>query len=563
MVRDILQALQAPLRGIARPIQGLHQAAYLLAGLTLASQVLALLRDRLFASVFGAGAQLDVYYAAFKVPDLVFALVASLVSAYVLIPRIAGVKEQEARALISQCASFLLFAGGALCAVLAFFAPQFLFALFPTFEHSPYASDFVLLARILLIQPILLGLSSILTSVTQVKRRFALFALSPVLYNLGIIAGAYFLYPIYGLPGIGFGVVAGALVHALIHIPVVASAGLFPRLVIPSPKVLGGIIANSIPRSLALGMGSVIALALASIASRIGEGAIAVFALAGNLASVPLSLVGASYATAAFPVLSEQAKENKSAEFKETVSTAIRHIIFWSAAITVLAIVLRAHLVRIILGAGSFDWDATRLTAAVLAILLVGLTAQGITLLCARAFYASKRSWNPFFIQLGDIGVSVAAALGLLALAEANPMVQYFMEALFRVTDVPNTGILFVAAGATIGQILVCIVALSTLRVVAPGVAKGLTKPFFDGFGAAIVGGAAAYGVLVLMGNLAPLTTFGAVLAQGLLAGIVGFSVTSAVLVLLENKEFRDLYESLRRLASAKAILPQGAGSDS
>lgn len=563
MVRDILQALKTPLRGITRPIRGLHQAAYLLAGLTLASQVLALLRDRLFASAFGAGQQLDIYYAAFKIPDLVFALVASLVSAYILIPRIAGIPGKEARALLSQCTSFLLVCGGALCALLAVFAPALLFALFPGFEKGTHAGEFVLLARTLLVQPILLGLSSILTSVTQVKRRFILFALSPVLYNLGIIGGALFLYPHFGLPGIGLGVVIGAVAHLIIHVPVVIEAGLFPKLVIPSPRVLGSIVAHSIPRSLALGMGSIIALALSSIAGRIGSGAIAVFALAGNLASVPLSLVGASYATAAFPVLSEQAQQNRTEEFGNTVSTAARHIIFWSAAITVLAIVLRAHIVRIILGAGAFDWDATRLTAAVLAILLVGLTAQGVTLLAARAFYASKRSWNPFFIQLGDIGVSVASALGLLYLAQTYPMLRYFMEALFRVSDVPNTGILFIAAGATIGQILVCVVALMTLRVVAPGVANGLAKPFFDGFGAAIVGGAAAYSVLFLMGNLAPLTTFGAVLAQGALAGIVGFSVTSCVLILLDNKEFRDLYESLRRFTSVRAVLPQGAGSDS
>src|SRR3989344_4512117 len=111
-------------------ITGLHQAAYLIASLALASQVLALIRDRLFAHEFGAGELLDIYYAAFRVPDLVFALIASLVSAYVLIPRIAAVSEEEARRMLSSAASFLFIRGGALSLVLAFFAPQILFFLF-------------------------------------------------------------------------------------------------------------------------------------------------------------------------------------------------------------------------------------------------------------------------------------------------------------------------------------------------------------------------------------------------------------------------------------------------
>src|SRR3990167_5932153 len=187
------------LERIASPIRGLHQAAYLLAGLTLASQILALLRDRIFAHTFGVGEVLDLYYAAFRVPDLVFALVASLVSAYVIIPRITGMDREKTRRLLSESASFLFGIGGLICIVLAVFMPQFLAFLYPNFIVSPYQTEFVLLARMLLIQPILLGLSGVLGSVTQVYRRFVLFAISPVLYNLGIILGTVFFYPRFGL----------------------------------------------------------------------------------------------------------------------------------------------------------------------------------------------------------------------------------------------------------------------------------------------------------------------------------------------------------------------------
>ena len=208
MVRKLLNR-------IAAPVRGLHQAAYLLAALTFASQALALLRDRTFAHTFGAGPVLDLYYAAFRVPDLVFALVSSLVSAYVIIPRITGMDRETTRKLLSESASFLLGVGGAICLALALFMPQLLALLYPDLAISARQAEFVLLARILLLQPILLGLSGVLASVTQVHRRFFIFALSPVLYNLGIIFGILFLYPRFGLPGIGAGVVMGALASAM------------------------------------------------------------------------------------------------------------------------------------------------------------------------------------------------------------------------------------------------------------------------------------------------------------------------------------------------------------
>ncbi|MGH7175389.1 MAG: lipid II flippase MurJ, partial [Minisyncoccia bacterium] len=242
------------LERIAAPVRGLHQAAYVLALLTLASQLLALLRDRTFAHVFGASQTLDLYYAAFKVPDLVFALVSSLVSAYILIPRITGASREEAGVFLSESLTFLVVGGGVICLILAIFAPQLLFAIYPQFEHSAYAGQFVLLARILLIQPILLGASGVLGSVTQVERQFFLFALAPVLYNLGIIFGAVVLFPRYGLPGIGYGVVIGALLYIATNIPSLKSAGIRIRLKWPRLRDIVPVVRDSIPRSLALGM---------------------------------------------------------------------------------------------------------------------------------------------------------------------------------------------------------------------------------------------------------------------------------------------------------------------
>ncbi len=558
MVRKLIGTLTATGRKMTGQIRGLHQAAYLLAALTFASQILALMRDRLFAHTFGASQELDLYYAAFKVPDLVFALVASLVSAYVLIPRIAGASKEETRALLGNTASFLVIGGGLISLVLALLAPWLLFLLFPSFAGSVHAAEFVTLARILLVQPILLGLSGIVTSVTQVERRFALFAISPVLYNIGIIGGTVFLYPIYGLSGIGWGVILGAVLHLSIHIPVLIQARVFPSLTLPKPSIVWSIARDSMPRSLALAAGSLGMLALTALAAKTGEGSIAVFTLAGNLEAVPLSLIGASYATAAFPVLAEHMNSKRYEEFRATLTTAARHIIFWSAIVSVLALVLRAHIVRIVLGSGAFDWDATRLTAAILALLVLGLVAQGLVLLCSRAFYAAGRSWNPLLIQVGGAVVSVGAAVGTIALVHAFPTARFFMETLLRVEGVGGTDILAIAFGATIGQMIMAVIALYTLREVAPGVAGSLARSLGEGLAAAILGGAAAYGVLSYTGTLAPLTTLPLVFAESALAGMVGLTVAAAVLALLANQEFRDLVESLRRMHVKRTLKPYG-----
>jgi putative peptidoglycan lipid II flippase len=564
MVQQLFERLVAPVRGLVmRPIRSLHQAAYLLAALTLASQALALLRDRTFAHTFGAGQVLDLYYAAFRVPDLVFALVSSLVSAYVLIPRITGMDRESTRRLLSESATFLFGVGGLICLALAYFMPQFLALLYPDLVHSPEQASFILLARILLLQPILLGLSGVLASVTQVQRRFVLFALSPVLYNLGIIFGTVALYPLWGLPGIGIGVLIGAIAYLAVNIPVIVEVGVMPRFRMPSMAVMASVVRDSIPRSLALGMGSVTALILTAFASRIGTGAISVFTFASNLEAVPLALIGSSYAVAAFPALSEASSIERRNEFTQILSASARHVILWSVVSLGLIAVLRAHLVRVILGTGAFDWNATRLTAALLAILAVGLVAQGLVLLFSRALYAVKQSWRPLLYQVTGGVLTVALAIVFLIL----PVSQFLapMAAFLKVGDIAGTTILLVALAATLGQIFLAFISLISLRSVSPELGRTLTRPLIDGSIAAVAGGIAAYGVLAIEGGIAPLTTLVSVFTQGLAAGIVGLIASALALYVMENEEFRIVVNALSRLihrSDDPTVLPPSADDD-
>ena len=554
MVRETYERIVAPIRGfqkaayvrIIAPIRGLHQAAYLLAGLTLASQGLALVRDRIFAHTFGAGQVLDLYYAAFRVPDLVFALVASLVSAYVLIPRITGMDRESTRRLLSESSSFLFGAGGLICVVLAFYMPSFLAFLYPNFATAPQHHEFVLLARILLLQPILLGLSGILGSVTQVHRRFVLFAISPVLYNLGIILGTIVLYPLWGLPGIGLGVVIGAIAYLVVNIPIVMEAGVMPRFRVPTYALMVSVIRDSVPRSLALGMGSVTALLLTALASRVGTGAVSVFTFASNLEAVPLALIGSSYAVAAFPALSGASAPEKRSEFTYILSASARHVILWSLVALGLIAVLRAHIVRVVLGTGAFDWNATRLTAALLVILAVGRGAQGLIPRLSRALHAARQSWRPCLSQCAGGALTVLPAVFFLALPpEGFPT---SLAAYLKVGDVQGTSILLIALAATLGQIFLALLSLFALRNVSLELARTLLRPIVDGSLAAFAGGVAAYVTLVYEGGIAPLTTLMAVFTQGLVAGIVGLIASALALYIVENEEFLIVAGALRKL---------------
>ena len=538
------------MRALVRPVRGLHQAAYLLAALTLASQALALLRDRTFANTFGAGHTLDLYYAAFRVPDLVFALVSSLVSAYILIPRITGASREEVSELLSEAASFLVIGGGALCLVLAAFMPQLLSLLYPDFASAPDSAAFVLLARLLLVQPILLGLSGVLGSVTQVERQFFLFSLAPVLYNLGIILGTVLLYPSLGLPGIGYGVILGSVAYVLTNLPSLAHAGVRVRLLLPRMRTITSLVKDSVPRSLALGMDSFTLLFLTALAARLSAGSISVFTFAGNLENVPLALIGGSYAVAAFPSLSKYANGDR-AEFTKVLSGSARHIILWSLVSLGLIVVLRAYLVRVVLGTGAFDWSATRLTAALLAILAVGLVAQGLVLLFSRALYAVKQSWRPFFYQLGGAVFTALIALGFVWL-DAHGRFTPWLAGLFRVADVHGTLVLSLALSATLGELFLASWSLIALHREAPGLAQSLARPVRDGIIAALLAGAAAYAVLDVLGALEDLTRALIVFYHGLLAGIVGLVVAALALRVLRNPEFADITAAFGKLVHAR-----------
>lgn len=546
---------------VYKEVRGLHQAAYVLGIFTFGSQLLALVRDRMLAHQFGAGIELDLYYAAFRIPDLLYVLFASTLSVYVLIPFVASRLGSEdggkARDLLSQVFSVFLLCYSLLALVMFISAPVFLPLLFPGLESQ--MTELVELTRILLLQPLLLGVSSLFGVVTQLGHRFVLYAISPLIYNIGIIGGIIVLYPHFGLPGLAWGVVLGALGHMLVQVPLVRSSNLAFGLVFKaSPLDLLEVLKVSVPRAVTLALHQVVLLVLLGIASLMAVGSVAVFQFAYNLQSVPLAVIGASYSIAAFPFLADLYAQKKMDAFRLHIITAFRHIIFWSVPAIALLIVLRAQVVRVVLGSGAFDWGDTRLTAATLALLSISLFAQAINLLIVRAFYAGGNTRTPFFVTLFGSCFAIVVTLGLYWSYTMHAGLVQLLEVLMRIESVPGSEIVVIALGFSIAMCLQTAVllfcAVRTFNIPMQWFAPNVCRAII----ASVIGAMAAYATLNLFVDGINDEAFLGIFIQGLLGGSAGICGTVLAYYLLRSPEQAEVYKAFHsRIFKTEVVAPQ------
>src|SRR3989344_3837162 len=183
MVRKILTFFYKGF--LNREINSLNQAAFLLGLFSVLSQLIGFLRDRLLAHIFGVGAELDVYYAAFRIPDFLFVTVASVVSLSVLIPFIIEKETQSLAALrdfVNNIFSFFSLLIILVSGLAFFLIPTVSGILFKGFS-DPTLAEVIFISRILLLSPIILGFSNLFGSLTQAYNRFTIYALAPLLYN--------------------------------------------------------------------------------------------------------------------------------------------------------------------------------------------------------------------------------------------------------------------------------------------------------------------------------------------------------------------------------------------
>ena len=542
-----------------REISGLHEAAYLLGGCALASQLLALFRDRIFALTFGASRSLDIYYASFRIPDLIFVSIASLVSISVLIPFfIEKFKEGDANGKRFVDASFSIFfvAIVAVSAVAFVAIPYLIPYIFPGFVSELVKENLITLTRIMLLSPIFLGISNFLASITQMYNRFLIYALSPLLYNIGIIIGVIFFYPSFGLVGLAWGVVLGAFLHFLIQVPFIIEKRLFPILRFPLDfKSVRNLSLLSLPRTLALSANQIATFFLVGYASLMSAGSIAVFSFAWNLQSVPLSIVGASYASAAFPALSRFISQGSKDKFLDQMITSARHILFWSIPMMALFVVLRAQIVRTILGAGNFSWADTRLTAACLAIFIMSAVPQSLLLLFIRGYYALGKTWKPLIINIVSSVSLVFLGYLFIQLFHANTVFSYFIETLFKVEDIPGSIVLVLPLAYSLGTFLNALVHWVAFQTEFKTFSRPVLKTFLASFSAAVIMGYVAHHFLDVFDNVFDINTLVGIFLQGFCSGVLGIIAGVLVLVVLNNEEIVEIWKAFhQKIWKAKIV---------
>ena len=534
---------------MGREIRGLHEAAYVLAIFALLSSVLALFRDKLLAYTFGAGHQLDIYYAAFRVPDFIFALIGSLVSASILLPFFIDSfsrSHEEGKSFSDAIFTIFFMVIVVISVLILILAPWIVPLVLPGFAHDPALPQLILAMRIMLLSPIFLALSNLFSSLTQMRHRFLVYALSPVMYNLGIIVGVFFLYRWIGLSGLAVGVALGAFLHMGIQLPFLRHEKLLPKFTRNLQwSKMKPILLTAFPRTLTLSANELAEFIFISMASLLTAGSISVFNLAFNLQSVPLALIGVSYSSAVFPTLSKLYYEKNAAAFLQKMITAARHIIFWSMPITILFIVLRAQIVRVVLGAGKFDWADTRLTAAMLALFIISTVGQSLIVLFVRAFYAEGKTAKPLLINIISACVIIALGFLLIHAFDHVPVFKFFIEDLLRVSGQKGTNALMLPLAYSIGVILNTVLHWVTFEKSYKGFSKPVLETFFHSFSSSVIAGAIAFMSLRIFAMIFPLEKVWGIFMQGFCSGILGLVVGVCVLILLKNAELAEVWRTL------------------
>jgi putative peptidoglycan lipid II flippase len=399
------------------------------------SNVLGVIRDHYLTQKIPTDF-LSVYYAAFRIPDLIFniLILGAIASAFIPIfsSLLASQKQKEAwevaNSVINIAIVSLIVAAGILAILMPFLVPLFV----PGFDEAKKNLT-VSLARIMLASPLFFGLSYIFGAILNSFKRFMVYSLAPLVYNVAIILGTIFLADRIGIVGVALAVVAGAFLHMAIQVPIAVSLGWrwqsifdFKNSYVRKIGIL------MFPRAIGLGANQIMLLVFTSLASALGGAAVAVYNLADNIQTMPMVVFGTSFAMAIFPTLSESYARNDLESFADYFTKTLRSVLFFMIPIVFGVILLRAQIVRLILGSGFFGWQQTIDTANTLGYFALALVFTSTVPLLARSFYALHNTKIPMMVTIVSVALSIMASfflapkMGITGLALAYSIGSFF-----------------------------------------------------------------------------------------------------------------------------------------
>ena len=522
-----------------RPTESITAAAFIIAVSGFASRFLGLLRDRILASQFGAGDTLDAYYAAFRIPDLLYNLLILGALSAAFIPVFTGLisknKEEEGWELTSgilnlNVAVLIFFA-----AIFAIFAPSLMHLITPGFSGAKMDLT-ITLTRIMFLSPIFLGISAVFGGVLVSMKKFVIYSIAPIMYNIGIIIGALFFVRFMGPSGLALGVILGAFMHMLIQYPAVKFSGFKFNLSFAKAlknKHVREVIRLMIPRTIGIAINQINFLIITVFASLLASGSLAIFNFANNIQSFPLALFGVSFAMAVFPTLSACAAKDDKKEFAANFSRTFRKILFFVIPLTFFMIMLRAQLVRVILGSGQFNWEDTVLTFETLGVLMLCLFSQSLEQLLTRAFFAIHDTKIPFYAAIGTEILNILLVVLLIGrFSVIGLAIAYSAASIFDMI------VLFVILSKRMGGLDGRNIFNSTMKVLLASAISGLVIQVSKNF----------------IGRMANIDTFLGIFTQMIISGGLGIVVFLAMSYILKIEEFFHFKNSIFKRFSRDSV---------
>ena len=431
------------------------------------SRFFGLIRDRLLASTFGPSVELDIYFAAFRIPDLIFSVVLAggvLVSLLPLFSDYYKKDKDEAWKLINSVINIFVIALLVFSVLLFIFTPELVALLLPGLAFE-YIGQTVILVRLLFTGVFFLGLSSIFSTVINYFDRFVVYSLAPILYNICIILGIIFLAPTLGNLGPAIGVVVGAFFHFLIQFLPTLKYGFKYRPIIDlNFKGVKDFFKLLFPRIISAAASQVNLLVVIAIASTIAVGSISFFTLADNLRNLPLGFIGVAFATAVFPHLSKAITDKRMEDFSLQLRKVFQAIIYLALPITILTFIMRDLIVNIILGTGQFTGYAVEITGACLGIFALSLIFQCLEPTILRAYFSIKDTKTPAIISLAFLVVNFILSLSFVELLKQNQTLNSFVLNLFNLESSEQVLLLGLVFAYNVSLILDFVLLFSFLK---------------------------------------------------------------------------------------------------
>ncbi len=396
-------------------------------------KVLAFLRALIIARTFGLSFELDAFNVANNLPDLLFALISGGALAMAFIPLLTEKRTLQGEAatwdLFSRVANLAFTLTAILAIGIAWFAPQIVrseIGIAPGF--GPQQQHLIVsLMRLNLIATLIFSMSGLVMAALQAHQHFLTPAMAPSLYNIGQIFGALFLAPRFGIHGLVYGVILGAILHLGVQIPALIRYRFrWTASLRPDPAVIESLRIFA-PRLLTMFLIQLMFIARDNLASRLNQvGAISALTYGWMIMQVPETLLGTALATALLPTLSEYASRREWEAFQRVLSQALKVLIALTLPLAAVLSIVLPPLLEFAFGFGSAGTSLLSWTTRAYLITLCGYALQEVL---ARAFYARKEPWPPFYgaifrmviyLSLGILALRVFAGVGapLIALAE-------------------------------------------------------------------------------------------------------------------------------------------------